>query len=198
MAYSPNILENTLQHSSTLTMRLTKFLPLSVGTAAAIDIYVNTGENCSGSYSLCTNIPPNLCCGVVVNYSSVAFLGVPTNWNLNIRAHKNGVCNAMLQSRNVVGSTHYCLSQRGAVTGGGYSFVNSKKRDELDALEQCSAPLNKCEGYQRPNEVGFTDGVKYDLTRLDEAAGDEILAIMGTHGSSAEVPATYDIAKITE
>lgn len=179
-------------------MRLTQFLSLFVGSAAAIDIYIHMGESCSAEYSLCTNVPPNICCGVVVNYSSVAFLGIPTNWNLNLRSHKNGICNVLHLSHNVLGVDHYCLWQRGAtITGGGYSF-NSKKRDELDTPEQCSAALNKCEGYQRPNEVGFKDGVKYDLTRLDEAAGDEILAIIGSRGSSAEVPAIYDIARITE
>jgi hypothetical protein len=61
--------------------------------------------------------------------------------------------------------------------------------------EQCAAAVSKCEAYQRPNEVGFSDGVKYDLTRLDEAAGDELMAIIGTGGSSAEVPASFDSAK---
>lgn len=50
----------------------------------------------------------------------------------------------------------------------------------------------------KPNRVGFTDGVKYDLTLLDDAAGDKILEIIGAGGLSTDVPGIYDAGKITE
>lgn len=132
------------------------------------------------------------------NYFSIAFLGIPTNWNLNLRAYLGGTCARVQQSRNHLGTTFACLQQsQSAITGGQYSF-NGKKRDiiELDEPEQCVDTGNKCDGIQRPNEVGFEDGVKYDLTLLDEAAADEILAIIATGGTSAEVAAAHSVAKI--
>jgi len=109
---------------------------------------------------------------------------------------------------NYLGVDHACLYASGgytAVTGGGYSFNSSpspkknKKRGHLAPPKQCAAAsVSRCEAYQRPNEVGFGDGVRYDLFRLDEAAGDELMDIIATVGSSAEVPASFDGAKITE
>ena len=57
-------------------MHLKQLLPILVGTAAAIDVYINAGNDCQGSYSLCQNLPPNLCCGVIKEKpgGSVAFL----------------------------------------------------------------------------------------------------------------------------
>lgn len=187
------------QPSATLTMRLSQLLHLLAGTAAAIDVYIHENLDCQGNYSLCEALPPNQCCGVHVNYRSVAFLGIPTSWNLNLRAHKNGLCDKIGWQENHSNVNHACLYAPGGatpVTGAGYSF-NSKKRVDIAPTEECAA-ASKCEAHQRPNKVGFGDGVTYDLTGLDEAAADELLAIIGTGGSSAEVPASFGSALITE
>jgi hypothetical protein len=176
------------------------FLSLLAGTAAAIDIYLHPETHCRGSYSLCTNVPPNICCSVINRWGSVAFLGIPRDWNLNLRAHKPPNCGPVGWMQNVLGVDHACLfapGDRTPVSGGGYSF-NNKKRDGNDApIEQCDAnlPLSKCQAYQRPNEVGFEDGTRYDLTLMNEAAGDELIAIVENGGTSADVPTSLAFAR---
>jgi len=125
--------------------------------------------------------------------SQLILRSIPINWNLELRAHysrgfQQGYCGAINQRRNHGGSDNACLSGNGVITGGGYSFRNVK-RNTIAASEQ------KC---VKPNEVGFADGVKYNLTLLDEAAADKILEIVGTGGSSADVPAAYAAGKIAE
>lgn len=116
---------------------------------------------------------------------------IPSDWNLELRAHYSrgpgqGYCGAINQRRNHRGPSYACLSGNGVISGGGYSFLN-RKRDAIAGPEQ------KC---VKPNEVGFADGVRYDLTLLDEAAADKILEIAGANGSSADVPAEFDAGKI--
>jgi len=65
----------------------------------------------------------------------------------------------------------------------------------MDTIVECSAKETKCGDVRRPDEVGFADGVKYDLHLLDEEAGNEILAILAAGGSSADVSAAHDIAR---
>ena len=167
-------------------MKLAHFISVFAGIASAIDVYNHQGTNCGGAYSLCVGLPPDFCCGVINSYQSVAFLGIPTNWNLELRAHGGGQCATLFSRRNHFGSTNACLSG-GIITGGGYSFRNVK-RGVIDA------PETKC---VKPNEVGFADGVKYDLTLLDVTAGDQILEIVGTGGSSTDVPVEYIAGKIS-
>ncbi|KAK4455378.1 hypothetical protein QBC34DRAFT_67309 [Podospora aff. communis PSN243] len=177
------------------------FLSFLAGTAAAIDIYLHPELHCRGSYSLCTNVPPGICCSVVVRYGSVAFLGIPRNWNLHLTAYKPPNCGPWGWKQDVLGVDHACLFAPGGytpVSGGIYTFKN-KKRDAIEEPFEpmCDAnlPLSECQAYQRPNEVGFEDGTKYDLTLMDETAGDELMAIVGNGGTSADVPVSFAFAR---
>src|SRR5690242_2316597 len=80
------------QYPPARTMHPKQHLAVYVGTAAAIDVYISSGYDCQGSYSLCRNLPPNECCGVVHNFATLAFLGIPTNWDLELRSHKKYEC----------------------------------------------------------------------------------------------------------
>lgn len=112
-------------------------------------------------------------------------IGIPTNWNLELRAHNGGECRGLFYTQNHYGSTNACLSG-GIITGGGYGFRNVKRNAIAPTEGQCA----------KPNEVGFADGVRYNLTLLDAAAADKVLEILGTGGVSADVPAEFDIGKI--
>lgn len=50
--------------------------------------------------------------------------------------------------------------------------------------------------FQRPDTVSFADGWKYDLSKLSEREGDEILSVLASSAGNAAVSAGFESVKI--
>lgn len=116
---------------------------------------------------------------------SVAFYGVPTNWNIEVRGHSqleiNGArCGFQKSKQNLSGGTYACLTARG-YTGGGWGFLG-KKRD---------AAVQNCTSWRRPDVFVLEDQTKYNIADMEDSLLEELIAI-GTNGTAvADVPELF-------
>lgn len=65
-------------------MKYTQILLALAVTVSAIDTYFHLGENCDGPSLVCTNTNPGFCC-TASGSNSVAWRGIPTNWNIKVK-----------------------------------------------------------------------------------------------------------------
>jgi len=130
--------------------------------ASAIDIRLHTDLHCNtvGVWAYCTNWGPNSCCGVDdAAYLSVAFVAIPTNWNVETRAYTGGFC----KNQRIVDSPEHantvCLHDQDGVarmTGGGYGFTNRKSTLGASSPDEC-----------RPDGLVLEDGTNYATLASD-------------------------------
>ncbi|PVH91971.1 hypothetical protein DM02DRAFT_702041 [Periconia macrospinosa] len=142
-----------------------KYLQVLLGLAAtvsAIDIKLHSSNNCGGGlYAYCTNWGPDSCCGQnIAAYLSVGFYAIPTNWNVETRAHTGGFCAG---TRYVLGPQHrstVCISEPDGIarfTGAGYGFTSRKAVSTEASATDC-----------RPDGLVLDDGTNYALAALNE------------------------------
>ncbi len=139
-------------------MRFPQILLGLVAPASAIDIYLHFSGGCTGNAAVCTEYNPDTCCqgssGDI--FPSVAFMGIPTFWNLDCRGYSGGNCNAVREIQPASNTNLVCLNS-GFFSGRGYGFRNQKRAD--GAVEGC----------EKPDILLFEDGGKYNITGLEEA-----------------------------
>lgn len=153
-----------------------------VAGVSAIDIWLNLSAlDCKGKNSLhCANVGSNQCCGVPsMRFGSLHFKEIPTEWNLEVRGHdvsrENNGCGTMIARWSSNGETDVCVGAQKIddtssvirnYGGGGYGFIGKRSEQASD----CQDPV-------RPSTLIFEDGVKYNLTDLDDSTFHELVSI---------------------
>lgn len=161
-------------------MQITAVLLGLVASVSAIDAYFHNSNDCSGAAAVCTNINPNFCC--TGNSPTVAYRGVPTNWNINAQGFSNGGCGSPKWLAELRGQNWVCMSvnSRPNYTGTFYWFAGRKRAEN-----------SACEGEVKPDTLVLADGTtKYDIVGLDDAKVDELV-------STLFHICTYSLAKAT-
>ncbi|TEA10529.1 hypothetical protein C8034_v009556 [Colletotrichum sidae] len=167
-----------------------------VASVSAIDIYLHVAGGCDGNSVMCSNMPPNMCCGGsgVDIFPTVGFRGIPYEWNLECRGHSGGNCNNLREVQPARNTNFVCLYS-GGFSGGGYGFA-AAKRDGEDGT--CAA--GSCAFQQKPDTLLMEDGGKYDLTQLEGAAFTElmqyVLAIAGSGANTTDIPEQFNAYKL--
>jgi hypothetical protein len=157
-----------------------QYLQILLGLAtavSAIDLRFFAQGGCRGSYMVCTNWNPNVCCGSDnIRYTSIGFAAIPTSWRIETRAYVNGRCNTLAVLVPTQGRMDVCLNEPSGfarLSGAGYGFL-SKKRGPVGELEQCSA--GECTSSQSPDTLVLDDGTKYAITDITKPLLDELVS----------------------
>ncbi|KAK3996593.1 hypothetical protein QBC44DRAFT_304100 [Cladorrhinum sp. PSN332] len=151
-------------------------------SSSAIDLYLHTNNDCGGDNALrCSNINPNVCCGVNANgspYQSIAARGIPTFWNVQARGYDAGQYSRLQTISGNNGDNWICNRSNGfRYTGAGYNFVGRKRVDPAIGAE--------C---QRPNALVLADGTEYDLASLSDGDFGSFVALGINATGPADVP----------
>ncbi|KAF9873052.1 hypothetical protein CkaCkLH20_09562 [Colletotrichum karsti] len=178
-------------------------------TASAIDLRAHPNDGCTGSYSACVNLNPNVCCSFSSSSTSgkatIAVVAIPSNWRIRAESWTGGGCRFTGGSLDSGGSTTICLpySTRGDRTGGSYFFLSRKRaNDESCPAEQPGA--GKCEAVVKPNVVGLADGTEYGIAGLTDEKIQELMLtclprlkenIANTGAGADAVPAEFQILR---
>ncbi|KAK1561553.1 uncharacterized protein LY79DRAFT_191834 [Colletotrichum navitas] len=130
--------------------------------AAALHINLYTSTNCNGPFFMCVNWTRNTCCDP--NYPSRRFVSVEfTNldrsrdWEL--RVYNGGGCTRRTATDGSGGRSSVCFVREPPYTGAGWGNFN-RERDVEGGDDD--APV----GCRRPQELGFPDGARFNLTFL--------------------------------
>jgi hypothetical protein len=84
--------------------------------ASAIDVKMFDNANCGGGAIVWRNINPNVCCAWNNDHhNSAEWSAIPTNWQLNVGAYRNGNCGALVTSRDVNDQASVCLTGESSV-----------------------------------------------------------------------------------
>ena len=137
-----------------------------VASASAIDVYFHESNDCSGAATICTGLSPNLCC--TGNSPTVAYRGVPTNWQLNAQGMSGGGCRTPKWLAEFRGQSWVCMaiSSRENYTGSYYWFVSRRRAEETSCTESV-----------KPDTLVLADGVtKYDIVGLDDGKVEELVS----------------------
>ena len=147
-------------------LRLPVFLSL-LGSVAAIDIWLRWE---SGGNVHCSGIAPDHCCGVLGRsdspFKGIDFQAIPSDWNLVVRGHRGPQCGVIGQSDTSRGRGNVVL-ENGPFGGGGYGFASLKR----------SEGAGGCTEVVRPSVLTLTDGVRYNVTELDDASFAEMVRV---------------------
>lgn len=147
-------------------MQITAVLLGLVASVSAIDAYFHSSNDCSGAAAICTNLNPNICC--TGDSPTVAYRGVPTNWNINAQGYSNGGCGSPKWLAELRGQNWVCMSvnSRPNYTGTLYWFAGRKRAEN-----------SACEGEAKPDTLVLADGTtKYDIVGLDDAKVNELVS----------------------
>lgn len=109
-------------------------------------------------------------------FPSVYFDFIPNSWNLQTRGHRGNGCGNSFSAVNARGAVGICHGD-GGYTGGGYSFLRSKKRAEEENAGKDCKPADT---------LYLEDGRKFSISGLKE----EVLLNLVDHlknGTSSEV-----------
>ncbi|KAJ4286893.1 hypothetical protein N0V88_007837 [Collariella sp. IMI 366227] len=156
-------------------MRLPTFLSL-LGTTAAIDIWLdfsNTSGN-SGSIS-CVGLDKYQCCAITGRSDSpfkrVSVKYIPTNWDVVFSGHAGPQCGRILREEASAGRTAFDFKDL-SFGGSGYHFGpggHPARSEGVGAYEVV-----------RPSIVALADGTQYNVTKLDDAAFNEMFVYIQT------------------
>ena len=168
-------------------MHFTPFLLGLVASVSAIDIYFHNSGDCSGAAAVCSNANPNFCC--TGNSPTVAYRGVPTNWNIDALGFSNGGCGSPKWTARLRGDNWVCMTvnSRPNYTGSYYYFASRKRAEDTT-----------CEGSVAPDTLVLADGVtQYDIVGLDEAKVEELVSTV-LHVSLSPQPTPSVAVKVEE
>lgn len=163
-------------------MHFTSIIFGLIASVSAIDIYFHNSGDCSGAAAVCSNANPNFCC--TGNSPTVAYRGVPTNWNIDALGFSNGGCGSPKWTAQLRGQNWVCMTvnSRPNYTGSYYYFAGRKR-----------AADTTCEGSVAPDTLVLADGVtKYDIAGLDEARVEELVsAVLSCVSASLPAPGPH-------
>jgi hypothetical protein len=114
----------------------------------------------------CTSIAADTCCHVGSSWaSSIEFAAMPSSFKLVTRSYKgNERCQIIVYSWNGNGVGNICRGMGDApfrqYHGGGYSFINGKKRG---GEETCQVRGGACQKSVRPDTSYLKDGQGYGI-----------------------------------
>jgi hypothetical protein len=135
--------------------------------ASAIEIRAYYGNNCQYHHLWWTDAQPEIChtlTNATTRMGSYAFMFVPTDWRISTRSHSGGGCKDLEMVIEPRGNDWVCHGDRDRnawdYTGGGYSFMSSK-RDQAVAAND----TRECRG---PDGMVFEDGATYAFEGADE------------------------------
>lgn len=143
-----------------------------VGAASAVDlVFWDTGD-CTGRGMACQNWNPDVCCDNVAGVSSISIQAVPLDWNLVTYGYSDR-CNNQINLFATFQTDRGCMAMPAdsnqKMTSAKYSFgpkslgSKARRRRRADSGEK-----GECREVHRPDLMFFSDGVKYNLTALDE------------------------------
>ncbi|WYZ44798.1 hypothetical protein EsH8_VIII_000114 [Colletotrichum jinshuiense] len=142
-------------------MRLAQILLGLAATVFAVDMRFFLDYNCAGSFLLCANLNPNVCCATSQSriFHSVRFTAIPTNSNIECRAYASENCFGRGDPIKSNGRTDVCLPS-GNYSSGNFGIAFAK-REEI-------ATDGSGEECQKANLLVLEDGTKYNIATLDE------------------------------
>ncbi|KAI9155096.1 hypothetical protein HJFPF1_07664 [Paramyrothecium foliicola] len=171
-------------------MHFSHFLLNFITAAAAIDVYLETG-NCWQNSIGCINLAPNTCCSAPVNsgrtYTSVSIHAIPQTWSIEGRAYREPNC----VNRQVIvasaGRVSICLRTGGGqLQSGGYGFINRKRDVGTEKSADC----------QKPNALRLTDGSVYRIDELEDDTVEELLNLADNGTLTSEILDEYNLSSI--
>lgn len=103
-----------------------------MATASAIDISFYFGEGCSGNGVVCRNASPNMCCGGAgINYTSIGFSGIPSDWRTRCKVWGPGGC-SQFPIRTVTPSSDFVCIEGGGYYSASYDLALVARSDTAD------------------------------------------------------------------
>jgi hypothetical protein len=132
-------------------------------TVAAINIVFYTGGSCSNAAGYaCVLQGQDRCCDSsrFGTFNSMEFQDLPSSPDWELRSHGGGGCSRLTARTTIRGRSEVCFNREPPYTGGGWGG-RSGRRDVVsgDASAECD----------RPQELWFEDGTRFDLTSLSDA-----------------------------
>jgi hypothetical protein len=136
-------------------------------TVAAINIVFYTGSNCSSSAGFaCIAQGQDRCCDSrgLGQFNSVEFQDLPSSPDWELRSHGGGACSRLTARTTIRGRNLVCFNREPPYTGAGWGG-RSGRRSEVGS----GTTSSECE---RPQELWFEDGTRFDLSSLSDAEYD--------------------------
>lgn len=147
--------------------------------ASAIEIRTYYGTTCKYKHFWWTNAEPDIChtlWNASTGMGSYSFVFVPKDWRLSTRSHDGGGCKNTVMVVETGGNDWVCHGDRDHntwdYTGGGYSFMNSK-RDQAVAAND----TRDCRG---PDGMVVDDGETYHFKGADEATVQNMVSALAS------------------
>ncbi|PVH98079.1 hypothetical protein DM02DRAFT_730096 [Periconia macrospinosa] len=161
-----------------------------VHSAAAVNIAFYTSGNCANAYFVCVNQSRDSCCDPFIDdvrYNSMEFQQLGTSQNVQLRSYDRGGCSRRTATSASNGRRTVCFVREPPYTGGGYGGFNLKR----NAVEGGGADAECI----RPQELGFPDGTKFNLTSLSDVDYAKIAKL--SLEIPSDVPEQFQQLKIT-